>query len=81
MLVPLASGDPSVIVPEDSVELNPPLPGCAGGASSVVACTLTLQGGEPAPEAVHVVASLTGPMLVSLTPVPRPQVSRTRRGR
>src|SRR5688500_852994 len=68
MLAPLASGDPSVIVPEDRVEFIPPPLGWAGGASSVVASTLTVQGGAPAPEAVHVVASLTAPTL-SLTPV------------
>src|SRR5215510_12878001 len=39
---PLASGVPSVTVPDDSDELKPPPFGCDGGCSSVVPATETL---------------------------------------
>src|ERR1043165_1878412 len=56
---PFASGVPSVTVPDDQVELNPPLIGCDGGCSSVVPCTLTVQGVVATPlEARQVAASL-----------------------
>src|SRR5215470_14033250 len=41
-LAPFASGVPSVTVPADIDELNPPPFGCDGGCSSVVPLTLTL---------------------------------------
>src|SRR5262252_6631629 len=44
---PLASGVPSVTVPEDIDELKPPPFGWLGGCSSVVPCTLTLLVPEP----------------------------------
>ena len=44
MEAPFANGVPSVIVPDDQVELNAPPLGCDGGCSSVVPCTLTVQG-------------------------------------
>jgi hypothetical protein len=56
MLAPAASGVPSVMV---IVLFRAPPNGCAGGVSTVVPKTVTVQGGEPAPEAVQVLASAT----------------------
>src|ERR1044071_7423622 len=62
--LPACSGVPKVT---ESVEFSPPPFGCAGGASKVVASTLTLQGVVATPlEARHVPASLTGPTADSL---------------
>ena len=59
MEAPFASGVPSVIVPDDHVELNAPPLGCDGGCSNVVPCTLTVQGVVATPlEARQVTASL-----------------------
>jgi len=59
MEAPFASGVPSVIVPEEKVELNAPPLGCDGGCSSVVPCTLTAQGVVATPfEARQVAGSL-----------------------
>src|ERR1044072_1855930 len=68
-LPPFANGVPSAIVPAESVEFIPPPLGWLGGCSSVVGCTVTVHGGDPAPEAVHVPASLMGPTPTSTTPV------------
>src|ERR1044072_3084083 len=58
-LAPFASGVPSVIVPAESEELKPPPFGCDGGCSSVVPCTLTVQGVVATPfEARQVLESL-----------------------
>ena len=46
------------MVPDEYDELNAPPLGCDGGCSDVVPSTVTEQGGAPAPEAVHVAASL-----------------------
>src|SRR5215216_768877 len=60
MDAPFASGVPSVTVPDDQVELNPPPLGCDGGCSNVVPCTLTVQGVVATPlEARQVPESLT----------------------
>src|ERR1044072_4072466 len=58
---PVRPRRPSAIVPAESVEFIPPPLGWLGGCSSVVGCTVTVHGGDPAPEAVHVPASLMGP--------------------
>src|SRR5690242_1234689 len=59
MAAPFASGVPSVIVPDDKLELNAPLLPCEGGCSNVVPCTLTVQGVVATPiEDRHVAASL-----------------------
>src|SRR6266545_1770438 len=59
MLAPLASGVPSVTVPALRVLLKPPPLGCDGGCSSVVPCTVAVQGGVAgAPVAAHVTVSL-----------------------
>src|SRR5574341_897794 len=46
-VAPFASGVPSVTVPLESEELNPPPFGCEGGCSRVVPCTVTLLVPEP----------------------------------
>src|SRR3954469_12479557 len=65
---PLARGVPVVIVPAANVEFIPPPFGCAAGVSSVVTCTVTVHGGDPAPDAVQVTASLIGPTDAATTP-------------
>src|SRR5882724_7449510 len=65
MLAPFASGVPRVIVPALRLLLKPPPFTCEGGCSSVVPCTISVQG-VPIPAAVQVTVSLipaakTGP--------------------
>ena len=56
---PFANGVPSVIVPDDKVELKAPPLGWEGGCSNVVPCTLMVQGVVATPlEDKHVAASL-----------------------
>src|SRR5258705_10670104 len=58
-LAPLARGVASVTVPAFMLLLKPPPFGCDGGCSSVVPCTVAVQGGVAgAPVAAHVPASL-----------------------
>ena len=73
MLAPLASGVPSVMVPALMLLLKPPPFGWAGGCSSVVPCTVTVQASSPAPVAPHVAASLMPPTTTSARR-PRSQV-------
>src|ERR1044072_2996310 len=68
-LPPVAHRAPSAIAPAESVEFIPPPLGWLGAPSSVVGCTVPVHGGDPAPEAVHVPASLMGPTPTSTTPV------------
>src|SRR6185295_14810806 len=59
-LAPAANGVLRVIVPTAMVALNPPPIVCPGGCSSVVPCTVTVQGVvEGVPVEAHVAESLT----------------------
>ena len=68
MLAPGGKGVPSVMVPALSELFHPPPRACAGGCSNVVPSTVTVQGGDPAPDAVQVPASVT-PVTVTLVDV------------
>ncbi len=60
MLAPAGNGVPRVIVPADTVLLNPPAFDCVGGCSRVVPCTVTVHGAvEGVPVAAQVAESLT----------------------
>ena len=59
MLFPGANGVPKVITPVVMLALFPPPKGWLGGVSSVVPRTVTVQGDEAKPAAVHVAGSLT----------------------
>jgi hypothetical protein len=59
MLAPGVSGEPRFITPVVMLLLFPPPRGWAGGVSSVVPFTTTLQGDDGKPDAVHVAGSLT----------------------